>query len=403
MMTIYQQIRDEYLKFFEARGHTIVPSSSLVPAGDNTLLFTNAGMNQFKDRFAGLPNSGFDDITRACSCQKCVRAGGKHNDLDNVGYTNRHHTFFEMLGNFSFGDYFKDEAIAWAWEFVTKHLQLPKDKLYVTIYHTDEEALPRIEAIIPRKDWQEKTQPLELFSRVALGARITPPKHIFYLLAESYEQAPLDPPYTNLHIADGGKTFCKDPHTFHIPNFLSAGLLSQPSLVSLLLGIYDAGLEFNEMEAFWHGTLPTSLPVQLRKLGYRSTFWYGGELNWGSLQHFLPAVGFDSMFGGPDICPPDVPHTWLGVYDHVFLEEAGKKIQTMENEDPTRRARCRSSSSNGTTKTRLLLVFRLGSFQIRPGYAEEISRQSFHCNGGSRHACASFRLRHITQETSHIA
>ncbi len=216
-----------------------------------------------------------------------------------------------------------------ALELVWKHP--PHDLLN----HTDEEALPRIEAIIPREDWQEKTQPLELFSRVALGARITPPKHIFYLLAESYEQAPLDPPYTNLHIADGGKTFCKDPHTFHIPNFLSAGLLSQPSLVSLLLGIYDAGLEFNEMEAFWHGTLPTSLPVQLRKLGYRSTFWYGGELNWGSLQHFLPAVGFDSMFGGPDICPPDVPHTWLGVYDHVFLEEAGKKIQTMENEDPT--------------------------------------------------------------------
>ena len=136
----YNQIRDEFLNFFHKKGCEIVKSSSLVPAGDNTLLFTNAGMNQFKDRFAGIKNSGFDDITRAVSCQKCVRAGGKHNDLDNVGYTNRHHTFFEMLGNFSFGDYFKEEAIAWAWEFVTKNLSLPKDRLFVTIYHTDTEA-----------------------------------------------------------------------------------------------------------------------------------------------------------------------------------------------------------------------------------------------------------------------
>ena len=216
-----------------------------------------------------------------------------------------------------------------ALELVWKH---PPHEL---LNHTDEESSPYITTIMPRKDWQEKPQPLELFSRVARGARITPPKHIFFLLAESYEQAPLDPPYANLHIADGGKTFCNDPHTFHIPHFLSAGLLSQPSLVSLLLGIYDAGLEFNETEAFWHGTLPTSLPVQFRKLGYRSAFWYGGELNWGSLQHFLPAVGFDMMFGAPDFSPPDAPRTWLGVYDHIFLEEAGKKIHEMNNDEPT--------------------------------------------------------------------
>ena len=141
MSNTYQQIRDEFLNFFKNKGCEIIKSSSLVPAGDDSLLFTNAGMNQFKDRFAGLQNSGFDNISRACSCQKCVRAGGKHNDLDNVGYTNRHHTFFEMLGNFSFGDYFKEEAIAWAWEFITKNLQLPIDKLYVTVYHTDDEAI----------------------------------------------------------------------------------------------------------------------------------------------------------------------------------------------------------------------------------------------------------------------
>src|SRR5574344_2444563 len=111
---VYKQIRNEFIGFFEKQGCTEVASSSLVPAGDDSLLFTNAGMNQFKDVFAGLEKR---DYTRACSCQKCVRAGGKHNDLDNVGYTNRHHTFFEMLGNFSFGDYFKKDAIRFAWGF----------------------------------------------------------------------------------------------------------------------------------------------------------------------------------------------------------------------------------------------------------------------------------------------
>lgn len=133
------EIREAFLHFFETKGHTRVASSSLVPANDPTLLFTNAGMNQFKDCFLGLEKR---DYTRATSSQKCVRAGGKHNDLDNVGYTARHHTFFEMLGNFSFGDYFKREAITYAWEFLTSEqwLGLDKDKLYATVYHTDDEA-----------------------------------------------------------------------------------------------------------------------------------------------------------------------------------------------------------------------------------------------------------------------
>lgn len=133
------EIREAFLSYFESQGHTRVASSSLVPANDPTLLFTNAGMNQFKDCFLGLERR---DYVRATSSQKCVRAGGKHNDLDNVGYTARHHTFFEMLGNFSFGDYFKRDAIKFAWEFLTgdKWLALPKDKLYATVYHTDDEA-----------------------------------------------------------------------------------------------------------------------------------------------------------------------------------------------------------------------------------------------------------------------
>ncbi|NLY58032.1 MAG: alanine--tRNA ligase [Gammaproteobacteria bacterium] len=133
------EIREAFLRFFEEKGHTRVASSSLVPADDPTLLFTNAGMNQFKDCFLGLEKRAY---TRATSSQKCVRAGGKHNDLENVGYTARHHTFFEMLGNFSFGDYFKRDAIHYAWEFLTSEqwLNLPSEKLWVTVYATDDEA-----------------------------------------------------------------------------------------------------------------------------------------------------------------------------------------------------------------------------------------------------------------------
>ena len=131
------EIREKFLQYFESKGHTRVASSSLVPYNDPTLLFANAGMNQFKDVFLGLEKRPY---TRATTAQKCVRAGGKHNDLDTVGRTARHHTFFEMLGNFSFGDYFKREAITYAWEFLTKELGLPQDKLYATIYLDDDEA-----------------------------------------------------------------------------------------------------------------------------------------------------------------------------------------------------------------------------------------------------------------------
>ena len=130
-------IRQRFLDFFHARGHRLVRSSSLLPANDPTLLFTNAGMNQFKEVFQGLEKR---DYTRAASSQKCVRAGGKHNDLENVGYTRRHHTFFEMLGNFSFGDYFKAEAIEFSWDLITKDFGIPKDKLYITVFREDDEA-----------------------------------------------------------------------------------------------------------------------------------------------------------------------------------------------------------------------------------------------------------------------
>src|ERR1700692_4902459 len=135
------QTRQKFLDYFAGHGHRAVRSSSLVPANDPTLLFTNAGMNQFKDVFLGLEKR---DYNRATTSQKCVRAGGKHNDLENVGFTNRHHTFFEMLGNFSFGDYFKKDAISYAWELITSPawFGIAKDKLYVTIFK-GEDLVPR--------------------------------------------------------------------------------------------------------------------------------------------------------------------------------------------------------------------------------------------------------------------
>jgi alanyl-tRNA synthetase len=133
-----KEIRQTFLDYFASKGHQVVPSSSLLPAGDSTLLFTNAGMNQFKEVFAGREKR---EEPRACSTQKCVRAGGKHNDLENVGYTARHHTFFEMLGNFSFGDYFKKDAIEYAWELVVDVYGLPVDRLWFTVYTDDDDAV----------------------------------------------------------------------------------------------------------------------------------------------------------------------------------------------------------------------------------------------------------------------
>ena len=138
IMPSLNDIRSTFLDYFQKNGHQVVASSPLVPRNDPTLMFTAAGMVQFKNVFTGLEHR---DYSRATTSQKCVRAGGKHNDLDNVGYTARHHTFFEMLGNFSFGDYFKEDAIPFAWDLITKEFGIDRDKLLVTVYHTDEEAV----------------------------------------------------------------------------------------------------------------------------------------------------------------------------------------------------------------------------------------------------------------------
>ena len=144
-MTNLNDIRTEFLDFFEKNNHTVLPSSPVIPQNDPTLMFVNAGMVPFKDYFIGNQKP---ETKRAASSQKCVRAGGKHNDLDNVGHTARHLTFFEMLGNFSFGDYFKEEAISLAWQLLTNQFDIPKDRLLITVFHEDEEALKNMEKSI---------------------------------------------------------------------------------------------------------------------------------------------------------------------------------------------------------------------------------------------------------------
>ena len=200
-----------------------------------------------------------------------------------------------------------------------------------SLRHTEEESREIMATILPpTTDWQA---PLECFKRQAHGAQINKPRKIFFLFAESHGQAPFDYIYQKLNLMEASQKFRKNEHTVAINNFLPGGMVSAPSLASLLSGIYDTGLELNENRSFWQGYLPVSLPVQLRKLGYRTEFWYGGGLNWGSLEHFVPAVGFDVAHGGPDICAKDAPRTWLGVYDHLFLEAAAKRIEAGNPED----------------------------------------------------------------------
>ena len=166
-MTTGNEIRSAFLEYFQRNGHEIVASSPLVPRNDPTLLFTNAGMVQFKNVFTGNETRPYN---RATTSQKCVRAGGKHNDLENVGYTARHHTFFEMLGNFSFGDYFKDLAIELAWNLVTKEFGLPEDRLLVTVYSEDEQAAKLWKQIAGLPDERRHRQRRRVDGRTGRGA-----------------------------------------------------------------------------------------------------------------------------------------------------------------------------------------------------------------------------------------
>ena len=203
------------------------------------------------------------------------------------------------------------------------------------LQHNDAEATQIIAPLVPTEQQFDPREPWAMLRRTAHGALIKQPRHVFFLLGESHGQAPFDSFYDHLHLMAASKEFRAEPHTLALNNFMSAGMISQPSLTSLISGLYDADMELNENVDFWHGTLPLALPVQMKRLGYRTVFWYGGALTWGSLLHYLPAAGFDEYYGGPDFCPADSPRTWLGVYDHIFLGEAARKIKAEDTEKPT--------------------------------------------------------------------
>ena len=173
----------------------------------------------------------------------------------------------------------------------------------------------------------------EQFARSAGGPKIKKPSHIFWILGESHSQMFFDPLWQRMHLLESSESWRREPGTVTLDDFLPAGMISQPSITSQLAGLYDNDLELNENKDFWQGRTPLAMPLQLKNLGYRTEFYYGGGLNWGSLVHFTPACGFDFSHGGDELCGSDAPRTWLGVYDHLFLAGVEQKIQ--EHEDGT--------------------------------------------------------------------
>lgn len=197
---------------------------------------------------------------------------------------------------------------------------------------TSKETEARTIEVAPSDTLYTKDTPLDYFKRQAKGPRIEAPSRIFMVVGESYTQSMWDDPFAVLHLGDRGKKFRSQQGAFTVNHLLPAGMVSQPSITSMLAGIFDANLEINEKNEFWTHTIATSLPYQLKKLGYKTVLWYGGSLSWASLGAFAKAIGFDEAYGGPDICEKGAPATWLGVYDHIFLEAVTKRIEQEKDE-----------------------------------------------------------------------
>ena len=195
------------------------------------------------------------------------------------------------------------------------------------------DAISRVVPIEYKENWHELDNPLYAFKRIAKGPKISKPNHIFFIVGESIPQWSLDETHKSLNICPGLWNFKEQSHTVQIPNFLPAGNVSRPSIVSLMSGIYDAGLEINERENFWKGAFPTSFAHQMKQLGYRTIYWYGGNASYGNFNHFGKAQGFDRVESASIFCGPNAPKTWVGVYDHVFLENIAQQIK--EIDEPT--------------------------------------------------------------------
>lgn len=211
---------------------------------------------------------------------------------------------------------------------------LRRHAVHPALKHSDGEARKILSPILPESALKDGCDPLSHFRRIARGPRIRTPGHIFLMFAESHAQGPLDPLYESLHIADGARRFRRLPGAVSIDNVLPGGMISQTSIVSMLSGIYDVDMELNENQDFWKGAARTSLARQIKGLGYHTAIWYGGSLTWGSLLHYTPATGFDEMYDGLRICPEGSPRTWLGVYDHIFLENVARMIKEKEDGTP---------------------------------------------------------------------
>ena len=204
-------------------------------------------------------------------------------------------------------------------------------------YTASEEAINHaVSRVVPseyKENWHELDNPLYAFKKIAKGPKITKPKHIFFIVGESITQWSLDETHRLLNVCTGLWNFKEQSHTVQIPNFLPAGNVSRPSIVSLMSGIYDAGLEINERESFWKGAFPTSFAHQMKQLGYQTIYWYGGNASYGNFNHFGKAQGFDKVESASIFCGPDAPKTWVGVYDHVFLENIEQQIKSID--EPT--------------------------------------------------------------------
>lgn len=198
---------------------------------------------------------------------------------------------------------------------------------------SEEELAAGINQIMPadyKDTWRNLENPLWAFKRTARGPYMDKPKHVFFIVGESIPQFVLDPTYDKLNICPGLKAFRDNPNTAQVNNFLPSGNVSRPSIISLLAGIYDAGMELNEHEYFWHKTFPTALGAQMKKLGYQTIFWYGGNATAGQYDKFGRSQGFDRVESATSFCGPDAPQTWLGVYDHVFMNKLGELIEDID-------------------------------------------------------------------------
>jgi len=218
-----------------------------------------------------------------------------------------------------------DDLIALKW---TRKKSVPDEML-----KSEDELEEDITYIIPddyRSTWKALQNPLFSYKRMAKGARISKPSQIFLIVGESVPQWAMEPLYAGLNVLTGTKKLVQDSHTIYLNNFLPAGNVSRPSIVSLMTGIYDGQLELNEKETFWRGTVPTSLPLQMKHLGYSTIYWYGGNASNGNFNHFGKGQGFDRIENADTFCGPDAPRTWVGVYDHIFLQEAFKRIKEIE-------------------------------------------------------------------------